>query len=83
MLPYKYIKKSKTVRQHLKKSVNNSYFLVVGIVATMAGLLVPALFDGINIMTYVWISADLPFWLMFSMLAYFYNNIITVIKELV
>jgi hypothetical protein len=54
---------------------NNSYYLVVGIVASATGLFVRALFDGINILTYGWISVDLPFWLMFSILIYFYNNI--------
>ncbi len=76
LLPYIYIKISKKVLQHLKKSINNSYYLVVGVVATMAGLLVRALFEGINILSYGWISVDLPFWLMFSILLYFYNNIV-------
>jgi len=75
MLPYIFFRISKTVLKYLKKSVNNSYYLVLGIVATMTGLLVRALFDGINILSYGWISVDLPFWLMFSILAYFYNNI--------
>jgi len=75
MLPYVFFKISKTVLTLLKKSKNNSYYLVVGIAGTMTGLLVRALFDGINILSYGWISVDLPFWLMFSILIYFYNNI--------
>ena len=82
MLPYIFFRISKTVLQHLKKSVNNYYYLVVGIVATMTGLLVRALFDGINIMSYGWISVDLPFWLMFSILIYFYNNIVIAKRQL-
>jgi len=62
---------------------NNSYYLVVGIVASATGLFVRALFDGINILTYGWISVDLPFWLMFSILAYFYNDIFFRKKSLV
>jgi len=76
MLPYIFFRISKTVLQNLKKSGNNFYYLVVGVVATMTGLLVRALFDGINILSYGWISVDLPFWLMFSVLIYFYNNIV-------
>jgi O-antigen ligase len=75
MLPYIFFRISKTVLKYLKKSVNNSYYLAVGITGTMTGLLVRAMFDGINILSYGWISVDLPFWLMFSILAYFYNNI--------
>ena len=83
MLPYVFFKISKTVLTLLKKSKNNSYYLAVGATGAMTGLLVRALFDGINILSYGWISVDLPFWLMFSMLAYFYNNITTVKKQLV
>lgn len=75
MLPYLFFRISKTVLQTLKKSGNNYHYLIVGVVATMTSLLVRALFDGINILSYGWISVDLPFWLMFSILIYFYNNI--------
>jgi O-antigen ligase len=75
MLPYVFFRISKPVLRHLKKIVDSSYYIVVGIVSTMTGLLVRSLFDGINIMSYGWISVDLPFWLMFSILIYFYNNI--------
>ena len=83
MLPYVFFRISKTVLQTLKKSGNNYHYLIVGVVATMTSLLVRALFDGINILTYGWISVDLPFWLMFSILAYFYNDIFFRKKSLV
>ncbi len=76
MLPYVFFRISRKVLYHLQNTVDNSYYLVVGIVATMTGLLVRALFDGINIITYGWISVDLPFWFMFCILAYFYNNVV-------
>ncbi len=75
MLPYVVFKISKTVLQNMTKSSNSHYYIVIGVVSTLAGLLVRALFDGINILSYGWISVDLPFWLMFCILFYFYRNI--------
>lgn len=75
MLPYVFFRISKPVLRHLKKIVDSYYYLVVGIVSTMTGLFVRSLFDGINIMSYGWISVDLPFWVMFSIIIYFYNTI--------
>lgn len=48
MLPYVFFRISKTALQTLKKSGNNSRYLIVGAVATMNGLLVRALFEGIK-----------------------------------
>ncbi len=76
MLPFVFFKISKTVLQHFNELANNSYYLVVGVTATMTGLFVRGLFDGINILSYGWLSVDLPFWLMFGILVYFYNNIV-------
>jgi len=81
MLPYVFFRLSKTILHHLKKNANNSYYLVVGITATMTGLLVRGLFDGINILSYGWLSVDLPFWLMFCILVYFYNIIVDKKKQ--
>ncbi len=75
LLPYTLLKISKTVLHHLKKTIDNSYYLIVGVISTMTGLFVRSLFDGINIMSYGWISVDLPFWLLFSILAYYYNKV--------
>ncbi len=53
------------------KTGNNNYFLIsVGITAIGSGLFVRSFFEATGIFTNGWITRDLPFWLLFSILVY-------------
>jgi len=50
------------------------FYLAVGIAAAGIGLFVRGIFEGIGILTYGWIKMDLPFWLLFALLVFLYQN---------
>jgi len=72
MLPIIYMNIGyKTIR--LAKSFQKEvYLLVIGITAAGAGMFVRGIFEGISIITYGWLSVDLPFWMIFGILGFYY-----------
>jgi len=67
----------KIVRRTLKKAYggNQEYYLIILSISVVAGsLFIRGLFDSIGILTYGVIVSDLPFWLMFSILIFFYQK---------
>ena len=67
----------KIVRRTLKKASggNQEYYLIILSISVVAGsLFIRGLFDSIGILTYGVIVSDLPFWLMFSILIFFYQK---------
>ncbi|MGE5810035.1 MAG: O-antigen ligase family protein [Ignavibacteria bacterium] len=50
------------------------FYLAVGITAAGVGLFVRGMFEGIGILTYGWIKVDLPFWLIFALLIFLFQN---------
>jgi len=72
MLPIIYMNIGyKTIR--LAKSFQKEvYLLVIGITAAGAGMFVRGIFEGISIITYGWLSVDLPFWMIFGILSFYY-----------
>jgi hypothetical protein len=39
-----------------------------------AGLFIRGFFEGINLITFGWITMDLPFWLVFASLIYYFEQ---------
>ena len=62
----------KVMRQNL--SNKKIYHLVVGIFALGIGMFVRSFFESTGLLSHGWIIRDLPFWLCFSILIYFYVN---------
>ncbi len=50
------------------------YLLNLGIFSIGSGLFIRAFFDSVNIMTYGYITNDLPFWILFITIVYFNMN---------
>ncbi|GMR25019.1 MAG: hypothetical protein BMS9Abin39_0294 [Ignavibacteria bacterium] len=64
---------AKTLRK--AKDGFSEYFLIILAISAAAGsMFVRGLFDSIGIVTYGIITSDLPFWLMFSILIFFYQK---------
>ena len=58
---------------HLAKDYNRKiYLLIIGITSAGVGMFVRGFFSGISIITYGWLSVDLPFWMIFGILSYYY-----------
>ncbi len=58
------------------KSIDNEYYVIsIGIVGIGIGLLFRSFFESTGIFTNGWITRDLPFWLLFSILIFIRNKI--------
>ena len=62
------IKKAKVFNRNL-------FLLAVGITAVGAGMFIRGFFEGISLITIGRITVDIPFWTLFIILIYLYNNI--------
>jgi hypothetical protein len=51
------------------------YFIILGIIAAGIGLFIRGSFEAIGLIFYGYITADLPFWILFSIVIFTYLNI--------
>jgi len=61
----------------IKKAIPGNrvlYLLILTISAALGSMFVRCIFDSIGILTYGFLTNDLPFWLMFSILIFFYQK---------
>jgi O-antigen ligase len=72
-LPYLFIKLCLENLSFFKAN-KDLYLLNLGIFATGAGLFIRAFFDSVNILTYGYITVDLPFWILFIFIIYIKVN---------
>jgi len=62
----------RTIRCY-KSGDRKTYFIILALFASGAAMFLRSVVDDIGILTYGWIAADLPLWLIFSCLVYYYN----------
>lgn len=62
---------SKTIKKY-KSSNKVTYYTVVGLAAAGTSMFLRGIVDGIGLLAYGFITADMPFWLMFIGLIYYY-----------
>lgn len=63
----------KTIR-HYKKGKSETYYLIIALFASGTSIIVRNLFNSIGLIYVGGIHTDLPFWIIFSSLIYFYNT---------
>ena len=63
----------KTVNKY-KGEKKDTYYLVIALFVAGTSMFIRALTDSIGLLYYGAITADLPFWLVFSSLIYYYSN---------
>lgn len=51
------------------------YYIIIGIIAAGTGLFFRGLFEAIGLIFYGYITTDLPFWILFSILIFIYFNL--------
>lgn len=73
-LPVVYFTNCKKILNVLRSSQNSDYCLVVGLIGTGIFIFTRGLFEQMNIISYGHIYYDLPFWLLMSILIYYYNK---------
>lgn len=64
-------------RRTIKKSMAGKrevYLIVLSISAVLCSMFIRDIFDSIGILTYGYITNDLPFWLLFGILIYYYQK---------
>lgn len=61
----------KTIKKY-KSSNKDTYYTVIGLVAAGTSMFLKGIIDGIGLLAYGFITADMPFWLMFLGLIYYY-----------
>jgi len=75
MLPFVFfIISFKTIRL-LSVSNGKIYYIILGIIAAGIGLFFRGLFEAIGLIFYGYITADLPFWILFGILIFTYFNL--------
>ena len=55
-----------------KSGSEKIYFIILGIIAVGIALFIRGLFEAIGLIYYGYITADLPFWILFSILIFIY-----------
>jgi len=63
----------KTLRL-LKKKNRNGYIIVAGITALGVGMVARTMFESIGLLTHGWLMVDLPFWLCFLVVIFYYQR---------
>jgi O-antigen ligase len=74
-VPIVFLKTAVDILKITKDRSPNTYILVVCIIGSGIGLFARSFFESTGILSYGWITRDLPFWLLFSILLYYYNRI--------
>ena len=60
--------------KRMKNEKSNAYPIIVGICGIGLGLFYRSFFEVTGLLSYGWITRDLPFWLMFSILLFYFKN---------
>ncbi len=71
-LPFAFIVIAKKAIYFSKLLKSEGYKLIIGLTAVGMGLFIRGFFEGISLITYGWITVDLPFWLVFTLLIHIY-----------
>jgi len=74
MLPIIFFSITITTLKKYEKFERKTFYCLVGISAAGSSMFVKAMIDGLGILSYGFISADMPFWLMFMGIIFFYLN---------
>jgi len=61
----------KTIKKY-KSSNKETYYIVIGLFAAGTSMFLKGMIDGIGLLAYGFITADMPFWLIFIGLIYYY-----------
>ncbi len=62
------------VRKHIKNKFEYTV-IVIAITGSIIGLLYRSIFESTGFLTNGWITRDLPFWIIFSIVIYIYQNL--------
>ncbi|HEY6906843.1 MAG TPA: O-antigen ligase family protein [Ignavibacteriaceae bacterium] len=68
LLPVTFVRSGMIAMRKFRNHDTKFYTLTVGIMAAGLGLFVRGIFEGIGLLTYGWITMDLPFWIIFTIL---------------
>ena len=75
LIPVIYIRIGIKTIQYYRKGNKKTYYILLALFISGATMFLRSAVDDIGILTYGWIAADLPFWLIFSCIVYYYKNI--------
>lgn len=64
----------------LKLTSSSKYLLIIGIFCAGIFMFIRGIFEPQNLLTYGGISADLQFWLLISIISYYYSKHFAVLK---
>jgi O-antigen ligase len=74
LIPYLFFKYSFNLKKIVPKEDYHIYWLVVTIIGCGIGMFARSIFESTGIMTYGWITRDLPFWILFSIIVFYYQK---------
>lgn len=72
MLPIVFFSVTITTLKMYERVERKTFYCLVGVSAAGSSMFVKAMIDGLGILSYGFISADMPFWLMFMGIIFFY-----------
>lgn len=76
IFPVLFFKMAYRIINKLKRTKNEDYYILIGITSCGVFMFVRGFFEAQNIITYGGISADLPFWLLISIMMYYYQQFV-------
>lgn len=75
LLPYVFMKIATKALKLSKIMKNEGYKIILGFTAIGIGMFIRGLFEGISLITYGWITVDMPFWIIFLLLIHYYEKL--------
>jgi O-antigen ligase len=75
LIPVIYFRIGLKTVQYYRKGNKKTYYVLLALFISGATMFLRSAVDDIGILTYGWIAADLPFWLIFSCIVFYYKNI--------
>ncbi|MBL1213616.1 MAG: O-antigen ligase family protein [Ignavibacteriae bacterium] len=73
LLPYFFFLYAFRIKNSIASSDNKNYWLIITIIGCGLGMFTRSIFESTGLMSYGWITRDLPFWILFSIVIYLYK----------
>jgi len=73
-LPIVYFRVGFKTINKIKKRNKNLYIMLIGAMAVGVAMFIRSFFEGISLITFGWLTVDLPFWIIFLIVIYVHQN---------
>lgn len=75
LLPCTFMKIATKTLKFSKMLKSKEYKMLLGFTAIGIGMFIRGFFEGISLITYGWITVDMPFWIIFLLISHYYERL--------